>query len=195
MSENGISDNRHLIIDDVNLDNILANGPSAPKPGVVPKIPSMPQQVREQVEEKKAESPEVPVPDEGPDDEMKEQMVLPDEKTKADLKARYGLLRVVPIPYMRQDGKIQTYILRQLTRSQWRATEDMATKIAESKPGIPAEEIFQEKIIATAVVWPHFDETEIKLTPPGLVPTLFGIVQQMGLFFNPEAIMAVTFTL
>ncbi len=191
MEKNVISDNRQVMIDEVNLDAILQGGPSALQSEVASQIPPPPQAPVQPA----PVAVEAPVPDEGPDEKVKSQMVLPSEQEKAALKAKYGMLRVVPIPYMLEDQKIQTYVLRRLTRSQWRATEETSAKIAEAKPGVAAEEIFQERIVATAVVWPNLPEHEIALSPPGLVPTLFGIIQQMGCFFNPEAIMGLTFTL
>lgn len=209
MDKNPLSDGRKIPMDDEGLQAMLSAGPDPIESDVVPEIPSMPQQSslpgmepevvsapQPQPAPVAAEPPQKPpVVDEGPDEDMKSQMVLPSDREKEVLKAKYGTLRVVPIPYTRSDGKVQTYILRQLTRSQWRTMEDAARKIAEAKPGIPPDEIFQEKIVARATVWPDLQEHQIAASPPGLVPTLFGIVQQMGLFFNPEAIMSVTFTL
>jgi len=196
MEKNPLSNDREFPIDAVGLQDILAGGPSAPQHEVQGEIPPQPEVVviEPVIKESKQAADETDQSD-GPDEAMKEQMILPSEAVKAQLKEKYGVLRVVPIPYTREDGKIQTYILRTLTRSQWRAMEVGARKIAESKPDVPAEEIFQEKIIVQACVWPNLPEHEIAASPPGLVPTLFGIVQQMGLFFNPEAIMSVTFTL
>jgi len=202
MDKNPLGEGREIPMDDQGLIDMLSAGPSGIESSVHGEIPPqvegtfpLPNVSSEenlsQVETKQKQ----PVLDEGPDEAMKEQMVLPDEKIKAALKAKYGLLRVVPIPYTRDDGKIQCYILRQLTRSQWRTMESSARKIAESKPNLLPDEIFQEKIIATACVWPSLPEHQIATSPAGLVPTLFGVVQQMGLFFNPEAIMAVTFPL
>lgn len=201
--ENKAGSDRELLIDNVDLDSILANGPSVPQSNVAGEIPPMPvAEVRPvQAEEKPlAEPPKeqefVPIiPNEGPDKDMKNQMILPSDAEKAGLKARYGNLRVVPMPYTRGDNKIQTYVLRVLTRSQWRTMEDGARKIAENKPGVPAEEIFMEKIVSMACVWPALEEHMLATQPPGLVPTLFGIVQQMGLFFDPQVIMSATFAL
>jgi hypothetical protein len=193
MDKNPIGEGRQIPMDDKGLMDMLSAGPGGIESSVQGEIPLQPISKTSPQEAPPAEK--APVSDEGPDDEMRDKMILPDEKTKALLKAKYGVLRVVPIPYTRGDGKIQCYILRQLTRSQWRTMEDGARKIAENKPNVSPDEIFQEKVIATACVWPNLPEHEIASSPPGLVPTLFGIVQQMGLFFNPEAIMSVTFTL
>lgn len=203
MTDNlSISEGREIPETTEDLQDFLAKGPSVPTSSVQPEIPPMPtidtlSAVAEvPLEDPKSEVLDPPVPDEGPDEEAKKLMMLPNEAQKALLKKKYGdNLKVVPLPYARGDGKIQTYILRQLNRAQWRAMEADARKIAESKPGIPAEEIFQEKIISLAVVWPRIDESTMQIQPAGLIQTLFGITQQMGLFFNPEAIMSVTFTL
>ena len=202
MEKNPLSDGRMIPMDDSGLQAMLSAGPDGRESTVSGEIPPMPEPPHpepqaEAVNPSVSENSksETPVPDEGPDEDMMQQMALPTEAEKARLKSQYGMLRVVPIPYTRSDGKIQTYILRQLTRSQWRTQEEIARKVAESKPGVSADEIFQEKIVAQACVWPDLQEHQIAASPPGLVPTLFGVVQQMGLFFNPEAIMAVTFTL
>jgi len=162
--------------------------------GIAPVSPHAPEQAPQQP----ASQAEVAAPGtgEGPDDNMRKDMILPTDAEKAILKQQYpGPLRVVPIPYSREDGKIVCYILRQLTRAQWRAMEDAARMIAESKPDVSANEIFMEKIVCLASVWPDLQEHQIRVAPAGLVPTLFGIVQQMGLFFDPEVIMQVTFAL
>lgn len=211
MDKNPLGDGRTIPIGDEGLDlaTMLQSGPSVPQSSVSGEIPPMPEQQplpgMEQMvappepapapEAPTAKAAPAPAPDEGPDEDMMSQMVLPNEKEKAALKAAHGVLRVVPIPYTRADGKIQTYVLKQLTRSQWRTMEENARRIADAKPGVAAEEIFQEKIVAAACVWPSLPEHRIATMPPGLVPTLFGVIQQMGLFFNPEAIMSVTFTL
>jgi hypothetical protein len=145
--------------------------------------------------EETVEKPSIPAVDEGPDEELKAKMILPTEEEKSHLKARHGFLRVVPMPYVREDQKVQTYILRQLNRSQWRAMEEASRKIAEAKPGLSLDSIFQEKIVTLALVWPNIQEYELAVHPAGLVPTLFGVVQQMGLFFDPEALMRLTFVL
>lgn len=206
MDKNPLGDGRMIPMDDAGLQAMLSSGPGSHESDVAGEIPPMPQPEPTVAPEVKPEAaapalepsasdppPKAPLVDEGPNEDMKSQMILPSEEEKAILKAKYGMLRVVPIPYARSDGKVQTYILRQLTRSQWRTMEDASRKIAESKPAMSAEEIFQEKIVAQATVWPNLQEHQIAASPPGLVPTLFGIVQQMGLFFNPEAIMSVTF--
>jgi hypothetical protein len=197
MEKNSLGDGRMIPMDNQGLQDMLSAGPSASVSDVSPVIPDIPQ-VQEPapvVVEPQAKASEAIEAGDGPDEDMKKEMILPSDDEKARLKAAYGMLRVVPIPYSREDGKIQTYILRQLTRSQWRTNEDVSRKLAENKPGVPPDEIFQEKIVAQAVVWPNLPEHQIAAAPAGLVPTLFGIVQQMGLFFNPEAIMAVSFTL
>ncbi len=196
MDKNPLSDNRQIPMDNAGLQAMLAGGPSTISSTVSGEVPPLPDtNVQPSVEEQASPSDPSPVVDEGPADDMKNQMILPSEQEKVALRARFGTLRVVPIPYTRGDGKIQTYILRSLTRSQWRTMEDGAKKIAEAKPNMTAEDIFQEKIVSTACVWPDLPEHKIATLPPGLVPTLFGIVQQMGLFFNPEAIMSVTYIL
>ena len=203
MSDNSIDEERMPIIDSVHLGDILQGGPSVPIHEVSGEIPPMPSasdsvsSVPDKPSAPLAEEPQVvspPLPNEGPDDEMKAQMVLPSEKEKERLRQQYGILRVVPMPYTRSDGKVQTYILRQLTRSNWRALEEQTRNVAEHKT-VPPQEIFQEKIVASAVVWPPLPEHEIARSPAGLVPTLFGIIQQMGLFFDPEAIMSLTYVL
>ncbi len=190
-------------IDAVNIEEIMAQGPSVPKSEVVPSIPAMPAQVQAQVqapspppEQEVAMSPQSPKEGEGPKDDFKKDFLLPTEQEKARLRQQFGELRVVPIPYNRADGKVQCYVLRQLTRQHWRSMEDSSRELAEKKGGnADALEIFQEKIVAHAVVWPDFEEHHIKLSPAGLAPTLFGVVQQMGLFFDPDKIMSITFPL
>jgi hypothetical protein len=202
MDKNPLGDGRQIPLDDEGLRDMLASGPPPPESSVsgeVPPMPIAPPPAPSSPPSKEASSSagDIPLPTagEGPDEEMKERMILPSEAEKSVLKAKFGSLRVVPLPYTRGDDKVQTYVLRQLTRSQWRTMEAAARKVAESKPGISAEEIFQEKIVAQAVVWPNLPEHEIAASPPGLVPTLFGIIQQMGLFFNPDIIMSLSFTL
>lgn len=194
MNKNPLSDGREIPLDNGALQSMLANGPSAPTSTVSGEIPPMPQ-VELPVTSAEESETSSPIVNEGPNEDMRKNMILPSDKEKANLKARYGMLRVVPMPYTREDNKVQTYVLRKLTRSQWRAMEEASGKIAESKPGIPPMEIFQEKIVSMACVWPALPEHEISASPPGLVPTLFAIIQQMGLFFDPEAIMNLSFVL
>jgi len=187
MDKNPFDSGRELPYDDESLKAMLEAGPSAPISSVKKEIPPMPSNV--------SSSPETKTDGEGPDEVARESMILPSESEKITLRKKFGELRVVPFPYSRSDNKIDCYVLRKLTRSQWRALEDSARKVSESRPNVSADEIFQEKVVASAVVWPALPETEIALTPPGLVPTLFAIIQQMGLFFNPEVIMQLTFSL
>jgi hypothetical protein len=126
---------------------------------------------------------------------MKENYVLPSESEKAQLKAKYGELLVVPVPYARPDDKVKVYIIRQLNRTQWRAMEEKARNISKDKPNVNPDELFHESIVSLAVVWPPLPEHEIAKSAAGLVPTLFGVVQQKSLFFNPEVLMNLTFTL
>jgi len=133
---------------------------------------------------------------EGPTEAMKKDMILPSEKEKAQLKKTFGHvpMRVVPIPYSRGDGKTQTYVLRQLNRAQWSAARSKAQQIAPNKPDTPIDEIFAEYIVREAVIWPGLPP-HLHTTAAGLVETLFGIVQQMGLFYDPAQLMAFTFPL
>lgn len=123
-------------------------------------------------------------------------MILPTDKEKRQLQAEYPgvFLRVVPMPYTRPDGKMQTYILRQLTRAQWTACKNKALTVMKSKPDMNPDDIFAEYLIREAVVWPSLP-VHIQATPAGLVETLFGVIQNMGLFFDPAELMAQTFPL
>jgi hypothetical protein len=137
-----------------------------------------------------------PLRENAPDEDMKKELALPDERTRAALKQQYGaMLRVVPIPFARADGLTQTYVLRQLTRAQWRAMEDKTRNSVAGGSGEDPDGLFQENIVLLATVWPKFEEITVKAQPAGLIQTLFGVVQQMGLFFNPEALMQYTFPL
>jgi len=200
MSGNQIADGREIpmemAMDTEGLQAALAAGPPAPESEVKPEIPPLPEAPQEASGPVAADVKRTSVAGEGPDEDTMKLMILPSEKEKRILKEKFGSdLRVVPLPYSRTDGKADTYVLRRLTRAQWRAMEDAANKVAEVKPGVQADEIFQEKIVALAVVWPGVEEYKMQALPAGLVPTLFGIVQQMGLFFNPEVLMAGTFAL
>jgi len=190
MDKNPFDGSRELPYDDESLKAMLESGPSAPISSIKKEIPPMPTSSVPSKESSAKEEGQ-----DGPDEEARQSMILPSESEKVALRRKFGELRVVPFPYSRADNKIDCYVLRKLTRSQWRALEDASRKVAENRPNVSADEIFQEKVVSAAMVWPAMPETEIALTPPGLVPTLFAIIQQMGLFFNPEVIMSLTFSL
>jgi len=176
------------------LKAMLAVGPGGPEDNVKPEIPEMPKFGTPLVEDEGVVSEKTS--SEG-EEKREEAYSLPDEATKQKLKAQYGdALRVVPMPYDRmENNKIKTYILRQLTRIQWQRLEQEVEKIAAVKPKENHEEIFMEKVVCAACVWPQLEEPFIKTYPAGLIQTLFGIVRQQGLFFDPEILMSATFAL
>jgi hypothetical protein len=194
MDKNVLGQGREIPLDDEGLQDMLAGGPSVPVSGAKPDLPPPPEPKRSSSKEVEASESSLPIEGEGPDEELKKSMILPSESEQAALQSKYGELKVVPIPYTRSDGKIQTYILKRLTRSQWRTAEEKSLSLANAK-GISPDEIFKEKVVCQAVVWPHLEEHDVSLTPPGLVPTLYGVIEQMGCFFNPDAIMSVSFNL
>jgi hypothetical protein len=178
---------------DEDLRAMLNAGPDVIS-SVKPEPPPMPQS--EVAEPTKSEVLATPPSQPGmPDPAVLAELGLPSEKERAALKSRHGELRVVPIPWAGVDGKPQAYILRKLTRGNWTAMRTNAVKLAESKPGRDPDEIFAEKIVEMAVVWPRLGPTWADESSPGLIPTLFGIIQQMGLFFDPAAMMGMTFLL
>jgi len=170
------------------LQAVLNRGPSAPTSEAKPSPPPPPSEVPSR-EEKPAEG--------GLEAGLRESTVLPSEAEKAMLKQRYGEgLYVVPVPFLRDDGKAQGYVVRPLTRGQWRALEDQARKTAEAKGDVDPDYIFQEKVVAQAVVWPKgVEEHTMMAQPAGLIPTLFDIVRQKSLFLNPDVLMSYTFPL
>jgi hypothetical protein len=180
----------------------LLNSAAGTVQSIKPKLPPKPK-VRDSDQDKEspiieAEEPPPPPPEDLLGDEMKAQMILPSEREKALLKQRYGgFLRVVPLPYMREDGKIQTYVLRPLTRGNWKKHLEMAQKIVEGKPGLELsiEDVFQEKVVAFCVVWPAIDDSSLSEERAGLIPTLFGVVQQISLFLSPEVVANLSFNL
>lgn len=211
-----INGQRDVPMDDDALADMLSRRPGEaaeiereiPVPPPRPKIERAPQLQQRPIRPPQPKAPEPPPPPEpeetearapvegeGPNDEMKLQMLLPDERTRDKLRQMYGELKVVPIPYMKVDGKYKCYILKTLMRSEWRAAEEAANKVKESKPNVSLQDILEEKIVSRAVVWPNLPEHEMFQLPAGLVSTLFGITQQMACFFNPEAVMQLTFSL
>jgi hypothetical protein len=195
MENNTFNSERAIPIDNAGLQEMLKSGPSVPKSEVQRSIPPMPEAnpinsnpASESPSDDSKEDPKQEKPD-------LENYLLPSEEMKQRLKSQYGELLVVPVPSKRDDGKVVVYILKSLTRSQWRAAEEQARKIAEAKPNVSPDEIFQEKIVSMAAVWPEIPEHKVSATKAGLIPTLFGIIQQQSLFFNPEALMTLTFTL
>lgn len=184
-------------MDTAGLQEMLNSGPSISEEPLEGPSPFESQPQEQKVSEvSQAESTPV-LPGDGPDEAAKSQMILPTEKEKALLKKKYpGVdLKVVPVPYSGTDGKMQCYVVRSLSFAQWRSCETTAAKVSESKPGIPAEEILAEKVVASALVWPNIPEQELMVQKAGLVPTLYGVIQQLCLFFNPDAIARLTFTL
>lgn len=173
---------------DDDLRAMLTAGPDVVTSEARPPIPPMP-------EVKVESSKPVQASSDSPDPSVLAELGLPGEREKALLKQKFGELRVVPIPFAGPEGRPQAYILRKLTRGNWRAMRDAAAKIVENKPGRDPDEVFQEKIVEMAVVWPALGPHWSEESPPGLIPTLFGVVQSMGLFFDPAAVMQMTFLL
>jgi hypothetical protein len=192
MGEFGTIDGeRDIPMDDEALKDMLSRRPGSSveiEREAPPEMPVIPSQG-------KAKAVTLPQENEGPDKEMKSTMRLPPEDVRKRLKAKYGELKVVPIPYLSGDDGVQCFVMKTLMRSEWRAAEEFAAKTAESKPGVSPQEILEEKVVARAIVWPEFPESEFPAQPAGLITTLFGIAQQMACFFNPEAIMQLTFSL
>jgi hypothetical protein len=184
------------IIDEVDLDKIMASGPSIPNKGVQKEVPNMPLPSQALLEDNPIQEEKEGLTGEEIQKKREEFLLLPSEKEQANLKQRWKELRVVPIPYSdKEEGKMKVYILRQLTRANWRAMMDNAVKLAANRKDGNADELFKEKIVCMATVWPNLDESYISQTPPGLVDTLFGVIQQMGFFFNPDTIMELSYIL
>ncbi len=195
MEKNIMGAGREIPMDNTSLQEALARGPQAPTSTIKPEVPPMPSTVDPEIVKAEAKTETGPSEEEI-DAQRREEMILPTKAEIEMLRAKYGSCRVVPMPFTEVEGKVQTFVLRGLTRVHWRQLIADAAKIADSKPDITADEIFQDKVVSQAVVWPPtFQEHTIGQGAPGLVPTLFGVVQQMGLFFNPESIMAYTFTI
>lgn len=128
---------------------------------------------------------------------VRERTALPDEATKVALKKQYGKSLTV-VPFLSEDDnkKMQAVIVKPLTRSEWRAAEEAAQKLAESKPGRAPLDIFQERIVTRAVVWPKnmFEPTADQVRA-GLVPTIYGVVERISWFYDVDTLMSLTFTL
>jgi hypothetical protein len=120
---------------------------------------------------------------------MRDAMLLPPQVTIDKLKAQYGELRACPMLAIDKEKKAKTYILKILNRAEWRAAQELANKISESKPDRTFGDILEEKIVYRALVWPRVPEAEFALLPAGLITTLFGVAQQMACFYSPEAVM------
>jgi len=204
-------DTRDPVADGLPLDNdalteFLKAGPQVvrSKPDLPPMVAAVPDALRSGVKaevrmpEPEEEMPLPPVFEDGPSDELRAKMVLPTDKEKAFLKHHYGQfgqLKVVPIPFYSKDpDKIQCFVLAPLTRMQWRKSEEKAKTLAESKP-VPVDEIFMEDVVMKSIVWPKFDNTSLAEQPAGLIVSLFGIVQNLCLFFEPEKLLSVSFNL
>ena len=130
--------------------------------------------------------------------QLRDLCILPPEGMQQKLKEKFGELRVVPIPFSGPDDKVKAYVLRPLTRAQWRKAEENGLKVAEAKGGLPPahiQELIAERIVVQSVVWPNLPEHELGFQKAGLVPTLHGIVQKISWFFDPDALMEATFTL
>lgn len=182
-------------LDSEGLQAMLASGPPEPPTSSVrPDLPPPPQSSEPTPVAEHGVTHDA-LPETG-EENLRDSCNLPDEKTQAALKARYGELRVVPIPFSEgDDGKFRAYILRPLTRMQWRKFEEGAMQIVEKKGGATYEDILADKVVAAAVVWPGIPEHEQPLSRAGLIPTLFGCAQSISWFFNPEALMRATFPL
>lgn len=128
--------------------------------------------------------------------ETRDMCLLPPKAQQEQLKAKFGELRVIPIPFsMAGEKKLKAFIVRPLSGMAWRKYEETAVKVAEKTPGVPWQEIFQRKVVEAAVVWPQANEQQLLMQRAGLVPTLFGVVQIISWFFDPEALMKATFVL
>lgn len=185
--------------DDVQFQNFLKAGPSA-APSLIPNLTppeakeaepvineeALKRDLEEKVDEEKEKTPEM---------ELRGRTYLPSEKEIQQLKARWQGLKVVPVPYDRTDGLYQGYILRPLTRGEWDVMMKDSAKIAESKPHVDPDLILAEKIVQKSLCWPNLREDLYIAQKAGLVPSLFGVVQQISLFFDPSALAQMMFEL
>jgi hypothetical protein len=192
------------------LQQMLARGPGGVESEVRPSIPDMPKM-------QKVEPRPAPIPEAEPQKEvgfepgktgdeaslkkekqLRDLCILPPKGEQEKLKAKFGELRVVPIPFSRPDDQVKAYVLRPLTRAQWRRAEETALKVAEAKGGLSAghiQELVAERIVAQSVVWPQLPGGPLEGLKAGLIPTLHGIVQKISWFFDPDALMDATFVL
>lgn len=194
------------------LQAMLRAGPPGTVRGSRPEMPEMPEPddntdlpFTEEFTDSSTEEPspefemgvtENEIPKEMSEKEIRESCILPPKEKQDQLKQKYGELRVVPIPFSAGEKKqLKAFIIRPLSGMAWRKFEEIAAKSAEQKPGVSFDEIFQMKVVSNAIVWPATSEQQLSMQRAGLVSTLFGVVQIISWFFNPESLMRATFVL
>lgn len=199
-------------MDDDQLAQLMSSGPTVgqnkrplpPQPKVQGKSNkriSMPVFTPPPVEEEESEETDVPVVNEEPKEEedmladLKAKVILPSEEEKNLLKQRYRSgLTVVPMLSQREDGLIEGFIVRPLSRAQWRKAQEYTSEM-NGKTKKSAEDLFMEKIVTMSVVWPEIQPATLEVKPAGFVPTIYGVVEKISWFFDVNTLMNITFAL
>jgi hypothetical protein len=200
-------------LDDDALARMMGAGPSAQvaseiRPDVPPipqpTEPAVPYQPQAQMLPLPSETEEAQAEDGTEDDPpkpmiTKEDLDLPDERTQAHLKKKWeriGDLTILPFFDQEQDDtkKIKAYIVRPIQRGQWKALiEDSRAAAANSKRD--ADEIFMDKLVTAAVVWPQLNEQLLPTTRAGFVPTIAEVVRSLSWFYDPATLLNVSIKL
>jgi len=125
---------------------------------------------------------------------IKSRLDLPSEEEREKLKQQFGELTVIPL--VSDSPKIRAVIVRPLNRSEWRAAETSALKTAESNPNVNAEELFRDKVVEMAIVWPsNVSRLQFDKERAGFVPSIHAVVSSLSWFFDPAALLNMTFSL
>ncbi len=184
------------------LRKLMSAGPSveriaqevAQKPAKEPvqaETPVVPEEDEEKNEEKSAVSLK---------DMLRSKLSLPSAEEIAKLKAQHRVrsLTVIPMIVDNEWNEVQYFIVKPLNRARWRAAMDVVAQrvkqgaVSENQD---PEEVFASRLVTEAIVYPQIIEGQLDSLPAGLVPTIFGIVQKLSWFFEPEKLINLTITL